>query len=292
MSARDAPRPLVGRRAGTWAVFVGLVALGALLAWRGADFYALGLVERVEHPDYRALRPSGSLGHGYGIAGTLLILTNLLYLARRRFAAWQMGSMRWWLDLHVFSGLGGALLVLFHSAFQVRTPIAMVTSGSLVLVVLTGVVGRFLYALAPRPAAARTRTVYEAMDSLAPGVADRIREALAALPRHRLGAGASLGAALAAQPAFLREARARRRAVTRAAAASSGALGPDAARRLRGYVAEARLLAGREATSEGAGALLRSWRGMHRALAILLVLIVPSHIGISLYYGYRWIFSG
>jgi len=184
---------LIPRRPGPWIVAVALIVLGAVLIWRGYEFYSLGLSARVEHDDYQALRPSGLIGHGYGIVGTFLILTNLLYLARRRFARWRMGSMRWWLDLHVFSGLGGGMLVLFHSAFQARTPIAVVTSASLVMVVLTGVIGRYLYALSAR--------------------------------------------------------------------------------------------------SPRAAAILKSWRGFHRLLAILLVLIVPAHIAVSLFYGYRWIFS-
>ena len=105
------------------------------------------------HPDYRRLGPAGFLGHGYGMVGTALILTNLLYLVRRRFTkyvpAW-MGSVRGWLNAHVFTGLFGSILILFHSAFQLRTPIATVTSVSLSIVVVTGLVGLYLHALVPR----------------------------------------------------------------------------------------------------------------------------------------------
>jgi hypothetical protein len=47
-----------------------------------------------------------------------------------------------------------ASLVSFHSAFQLRTPIAATSAASLALVVLSGLIGWFLYALAPAGARA------------------------------------------------------------------------------------------------------------------------------------------
>ena len=40
-----------------------------------------------------------------------------------------------------------------------------------------------------------------------------------------------------------------------------------------------------------AAALLRSWRGLHRYAALLMVLLVALHIGIAWYYGFVWVFS-
>ena len=39
--------------------------------------------------------------------------------------------MQKWLDIHVFTGLVAAVLVSFHSAFQIRTPIAATSTASL-----------------------------------------------------------------------------------------------------------------------------------------------------------------
>ena len=121
-----------GRGARVAVLFVVLVLLAlAYVLWDlGDDFYLSDLESRVEHSAYETLRPGGLLGHGYGIIGTLLILANLLYLARRRLARWSLGSMATWLNLHVLTGLIGSLLILFHSAFQFRTPIAVVTAVS------------------------------------------------------------------------------------------------------------------------------------------------------------------
>lgn len=125
-----------------------LFLVAALLAWRGWSFYQLGLEARVDHPEYRTLRPSGIVGNGYGFIAAILFLTNLSYLARRRLAMFKsFGSMRIWLDVHVFTGLLGAVFVAFHSAFQARSTMATITAVSLAVVVVTGIFGRFLHAI-------------------------------------------------------------------------------------------------------------------------------------------------
>jgi hypothetical protein len=37
--------------------------------------------------------------------------------------------------------------------------------------------------------------------------------------------------------------------------------------------------------------MMRSWRSLHRFLAILLIVSVVLHIGVAWYYGFRWIFD-
>ena len=169
------PRPK-GRRTKTVVLLVVLaLAVLAYVLWDvGEDFYLSDLESRVEHSAYETLRPGGLVGHGYGIIGTLLILANLLYLARRRLARFSLGSMATWLNLHVFTGLIGSLLILFHSAFQFRTPIAVVTAASLGVVVVTGIAGRYLYALTPRPDRAALEEALASLDELAPGCSARV----------------------------------------------------------------------------------------------------------------------
>src|SRR5581483_11444679 len=108
---------------------------------------------------------------------TLLILSNLLYLVRRRltrFMSWA-GSVRAWLNMHAFTGLVGSVLVLFHSAFQLRTPIATVTSVSLAIVVGTGLVGLYLYALVPREGLKPLQDRLKEIEPMLPGLAEQVR---------------------------------------------------------------------------------------------------------------------
>jgi len=186
-----------------------LVAITVGLAYRGYSFYKLSLEDRVEHPDFRRLRPSGVIGNGYGWVAAMLVVLNLSYLIRRRFGGAKLGSMRGWLDIHVFTGLLAASLVTFHSAFQLRTPIATVSAASLGLVVLTGLIGRFLYALAPTSGRERLQAALDAFG----GQRDALATAIAELPGPSVAANASLLRSLLAIRKWRRASRARRDAL-------------------------------------------------------------------------------
>lgn len=273
-----------------------LLALSVLtyVLWNlGEEFYLSDLQSRVDHDSYETLRPGGVIGHGYGIVGTVLILANLLYLARRRFARWSLGSMATWLNLHVFTGLVGSLLILFHSAFQFRTPIAQVTAISLGVVVATGVAGRYLYALTPRPDRARLEEALASLDELAPGCSARVYHALAIHKVTQVDAHQWLLAKLAAVPKWALDARTRGFVVSYVIedAPLAEVLEGKERRRFRKAKRAVRKYATREVVAVGASSLLQSWRGFHRVLALILVLIVPVHIAVAWIYGYRWIFS-
>ena len=274
-------------------VVLTLSALGYALWNFGDEFYLSDVQSRVEHSDYETLRPSGLIGHGYGIVGTILILANLLYLGRRRLARWSLGSMKTWLNLHVFTGLFGSLLILFHSAFQFRTPIALVTAISLGVVVVTGVVGRYLYALTPRPDRGALDVALSSLDELVPGCSARVYQALAIHKVTQVDAHHWLIAKLAAVPKWAREARSRGFLVSYAIedVPMSRVLERRERRRFRKAKRAVRKYATREVVAVGASSLLQSWRGFHRLLAVILVLLVPVHIAVAWIYGYRWIFS-
>jgi hypothetical protein len=270
------------------AIVLGLLVttLAALLLYRGWSFYKLGLEDRTEHPDYRTLRPSGMLGNGYGWVAALLVVMNLMYLVRRRLAGSKLGSMRVWLDIHVFTGLTAAVLVTFHSAFQLRTPVATTSAASLGVVVLTGLIGRFLYALTPAADRQRMRDALDDVEAEWPGHRAELVTAIDELPGPTVPANASLIRSLFAIPRWRRVGRARRDALALI-------LPPASALSKAQRVAVRRLLktAAAEAGSSGMAALLRSWRGLHRFFALLMLAAVLLHAGIAWHYGYRWIFS-
>lgn len=274
-----------------WLLTGGIFALAAGLLYRGLDFYELELEQRVEHADFRVLGPGGMWGHGYGIVGTALILTNLLYLLRRRFARLPVGSMKAWLDMHAFTGLAGGMLILFHSAFQARTDIALVSAISLGVVVLTGVLGRFLHFLAPAPDPTLIATNVHALEAIIKGSGARVRAALDAIEPTAVDAHASLLRTLATVPRWLSEARGARASVLRAAEHEAPIGDPAMETVYRQTSRRLARLAGREVRAVALTAVLRSWRSVHRLLAILMVLTVPAHIVVAWLYGYRWIWS-
>jgi cytochrome b561 len=271
-----------------FAVILGLVLLSITvgLAYRGWSFYRLSLEDRVEHPEFRALRPSGGLGNGYGYVAAMLVVMNLSYLIRRRFGNASMGSMRTWLDVHVFTGLLAASLVSFHSAFQLRTPIASVSAASLGTVVVTGLLGRFLYALGPGGARERLAAALDAVEHELPGTRVSLAAAITQRPGPNVPANASLLRCLLVIPSWLQTARVRRDGF--------GMLLParrQMSRELRRATRELYAASAADARASGVAALLRSWRALHRFFALLMLSAVFLHAGVAWYYGYRWIFT-
>jgi cytochrome b561 len=271
-----------------FAVVLGLIliAITVGLAYRGWSFYRLSLEDRVEHSEYRTLRPSGMLGNGYGWVAATLVVMNLSYLVRRRFGSARFGSMKTWLDVHVFTGLLAATLVSFHSAFQLRTPIASVSAASLGTVVLTGLLGRFLYALGPGGVRERLGAALDAVEYELPGTRDALAGGIAQFPGPNVPANASLLRCLWSIPSWVRVAQVRREAL--------GASFPPRVRMgrsLRQARSELYAASAAEARASGVAALLRSWRALHRFFALLMLSAVLLHAGVAWYYGYRWIFA-
>jgi hypothetical protein len=282
------------RRLALWVTIFILATLASALFWRGYSYYRLDLVSRAEHPEYRLLNPAGTIGHGYGIVGTAMIATNLLYLVRRRFAKvlpnW-LGSMKAWLNAHVFTGLVGSLLVVFHSAFQLRTPIAALTSVSLAIVVGTGLVGLYLHALVPKAGLQPLKARLAEIAPLLPGFVHRVDEFVQATPATKLPADASFLRALVTIPRWVLDARTRRHGLVKAARTDKvfRVLESTDRRLARSFLVELGDLAAAEVDTLAGSALMRSWRSLHRFLALVMLVSVSLHIGVAWYYGFRWI---
>ncbi len=266
-----------------------LIAITAYLAHKGWSFYKMTLEDRPEHPEFRVLRPSGKIGNGYGWVAAVLVVMNLSYLIRRRLGRANLGSMKVWLDVHVFTGLLAAVLASFHSAFVLRTPLASATTASLAMVVLTGLLGRFLHTLTPPNDAKRVAFALDDVESFVPNSKTQIIEVLSAHPGPTLPSNASLIRSLFAIPKWRAAINIRRISV----AAIVGT--PRAAKKVDAGLAKAldELDAAIVADSKRSGisALLRSWRGLHRFFALLMLAAVLLHGGIAWHYGYRWIFE-
>jgi hypothetical protein len=273
-----------------------LLGVAAALTWHGLDYYRQGLAARAAHPAYRSLNPAGLVGHGYGMFGTALIATNLLYLVRKLLArriSDKFGSLTAWLNAHVFTGLVGSLFVLFHSAFQLRTAIATVTSVSLGIVVVTGLVGLYLHSLIPKAPLKKFKQRLAEVEPLLPGLAKRVEGYVQCAPVTRLPADAGFLRTIFTIPRWILDARARRRGLDEAAREDKlvRAVALKDPAFVRDLIAELGDLAASEVDTNAGTAVMRSWRSLHRFLAILMLLSVSVHIAVAWYYGFRWIFS-
>lgn len=144
-------------------VLVGIgIILFVLLAYWGFSYYSTGIEERPFHDDHINLKPSGPIGHGLGILGTLLILIGVFsYIGRKKkkFLP-RFGALKYWLEFHIFLCSVGPLLILFHTAFKFGG-IVSISFWSMVAVVLSGIIGRFIYIQIPRTIQGRELSLAE-----------------------------------------------------------------------------------------------------------------------------------
>lgn len=128
---------------------VGLFLIVILLFNYGWRYYRLPYKERPFDYHHDILRSSGVLGHTLSIVGAVMIATNFTYLLRKKGKIFTSGSLEKWLDVHMLAGLSGWVLLSFHSSFHISRILAIAYYG-LALVVITGLLGRYIYAHIPK----------------------------------------------------------------------------------------------------------------------------------------------
>jgi len=146
---------LISKKRDPFKVFLALLYIVSLAVYiyfvvDGLQFYRTPYQERPFHEDYRTLRPAGFQGHGFGIVGSAMMLFMLLYSVRKRtrfFGEW--GALSRWLDIHIYFGVMGPLLIILHTSFKVQGLVA-VSFWSMVAVASSGILGRYLYLQIPR----------------------------------------------------------------------------------------------------------------------------------------------
>jgi hypothetical protein len=112
-----------------------------------ASALAAGIFLAAYHVAGGGAYTSGSTaGYSLGVLGGSLMLAMLLYPLRKRIRMMRdWGAMKYWFRLHMLCGVVGPVLVLFHSTFRVGSLNAGVALGSMLLVVASGLIGRYLY---------------------------------------------------------------------------------------------------------------------------------------------------
>lgn len=157
--ARDLPAPAASaaprkgetlHRLTMWATTLGIMALLAAVVIKGARYYTLSLEERPFSPVHPQLRSSGTIGLWLGFISLVMFGILFLYPLRKRWR-WlsRVGATRRWLRVHVLFGITTPLVVTFHTAFRTNG-VAGLAYWTMMAVVISGVVGRYLYAKVPR----------------------------------------------------------------------------------------------------------------------------------------------
>lgn len=143
-----------------------VVVVTVFIGVKGYSFYSIPIEERFYHPDYDWFKPSGIMGHGLGIVGTFLILFGVvIYIARKRYGFMEKYlRLKYLLEFHIFLCTLGPIMVLYHTSFKFGG-IVSVAFWSMVTVVASGVIGRFIYTQIPRTIEGRELSLSEVKGS-------------------------------------------------------------------------------------------------------------------------------
>jgi hypothetical protein len=120
-----------------------LLGLGPLL-FAAAVISALyiGWINR----DEGYITGESGLGYWLGIIGSLMMLLLLLYPLRKRARFLRgLGRVPAWFRSHMFLGIIGPTLVVFHANFQSHSLNATVALFFMLIIVASGIIGRYLY---------------------------------------------------------------------------------------------------------------------------------------------------
>ena len=96
-----------------------------------------------DHP----YKPGDFLPRLAGIVGAIMMFSGaLFYVIRKRVKRLRnLGKIKYWLEAHILFCLFGPLLIVYHSAFTISAPNSAIAYYSMMIVVASGVVGRYIY---------------------------------------------------------------------------------------------------------------------------------------------------
>jgi len=278
-------------RAGWAAVYVVGFAVVGLLFVNGAGYYRTPLVERAHHEGYWTWKAGGSLGHKLGVVGSSMMVLMLGYSLRKRVAALRrLGALSRWLDVHIFLGVFGPLLVVLHSGFKVQGLVAL-SFWSMIVVASSGVLGRYLYLQIPRTRAGEALALAE-IEKQDRELSQRLRasfglddaqleriDALVAVPER---SGLVLG--------FVRMVVGQLRLRAALAAFARGFQGVPRPlyRDFERVVQQKALVRRRILLWDRAHELFHYWHVMHKPFALVMYLFMVVHVAVAVMTGYAW----
>ena len=219
-------------------------------------FFPLGFVVHVS-PRF----PGSLAGSLVGIAAALLMVAALAYPVVKR-VPWlkdkvtKRVSMATLLAIHIYAGVAGPILAAAHSAHKFNSPLGIGLVATMMVVVLSGYVGRFLLARVAKGARGRAGELATLQAALAGG----------ALPNR------AKAPPITGLTRFLFERQGKSEPVTREEVALALA---DVEGAVRAEQAMQRLL--------------KRWTDLHIVTGVLLTVLLVLHVWSGFYFGLRWL---
>ncbi|MDF1543672.1 MAG: hypothetical protein P1R58_01070 [bacterium] len=268
-----------------------------LVAWYGREYYNLPLTERPHAELHKELKPSGFAGHGLEIVGSCMILLLFLYsLRKRNKLGLRFGRMNRWLDIHIWFGIIGPLLITLHTAMKFNG-IVSISYFSMMAVMLSGFIGRYVYMQIPRDETGLVLSLDQ--------VDERLRETERELTEiHNLsrfvirrihslsGSGENQRGLSALMVSFggdlLRPFKTWR--LGKLLKKENPEFSAKAVKRISGMAKEQSKLLRRKAVMNSMNSFFHLWHVFHKPFAVIMILIMFVHVTVVVLMGYKWIF--
>ncbi len=258
-----------------------VIVVTIYLTYTGYTYYNTSLEERFYHPHYDWFKSSGIYGQGLGILGTLIILFGVsIYIARKRYNFMvKYLRLKYLLEFHIFLCILGPILVLFHTAFKFGG-IVSIAFWSMVLVVLSGVVGRYIYIQIPRTIEGRELSLNEVKD---------MKTDLAAVFSERFKLSETIIEMIVGLAKDTNESSKLTIGSLRNVLRKNNIPKSERSTILK-MVKKEKSLSGKIARLQTMQKLLKYWHVIHLPFALIMLVIVIIHIAVTLTLGYKWIF--
>jgi hypothetical protein len=274
-------------------VFISLITL----IYNGMSYYKLGTEERVYHPEHSILKPSGLIGHGLGIIGTLFIVTGVsIYMARKRYRFLsRVGLLKHWLEFHIFLCTLGPILVLFHTSYKFGGLVA-ISFWSMVAVFLSGIIGRFIYLQIPHTIEGRELSLNEVRE-MKTDVTEILKNSyildeatntiLADLIKKKTG--------LYHKNVFSRYIRNYFRDLNiirrvKSLLKEDNELTRTEKKMITGLIKDDVKLNQKIERLDTMQSMFKYWHVIHSPFALVMLIIMVIHVAVTIVFGYRWIF--
>jgi len=290
-----APAAVMPRALGhvlVWAgLFIAAFSVFVLVGLNGWSYYTAAPAVRPHMSAHHWLRPSAPAGHIFGITGFLLMLAPVAYSMRKKIRAFKnFGSMKTWIEVHVFCGIVGPVLVTFHTTFKFNG-IVSVAYWSMVAVTLSGFVGRYLFVRIPKSLRGLELSGAE-LDARAHDLgAELAATALAGPMRARIEAferrNAPSAAGASSMFELLRgEIRMRRELLALRRHIADAGVAPALLATVVHLIAERATLLRQTAFLSRTKRWFELWHVFHMPLVYVMFAIVAMHVALTIYMGY------
>lgn len=263
-------------------IMVSIVVLVTIyLAYTGYSYYTTPLEERFYHPRHNWFKASGLYGQGLGVIGTFLILFGVsIYILHKRYnilGKWV--RLKYLLEFHIFLCTLGPILVLFHTTFKFGG-IVSIAFWSMVAVVASGVVGRFIYIQIPRTIEGRALSLSE-VQSMKTNITEVLEEKYSLNPQTiQLFLTFTSAENVSKKPSVS----------TLKNVLKENNVSSEERNSILKKIKEERSLSRKIARLETMKKWFEYWHVIHMPFALIMLVIVIIHVVVAFTFGYKWIF--